>query len=248
MIPVILSGLIINAFYFGSASAQSSATDEIPVLKEIVVTAQKLEENIREVPITMQVFTDEDLETSTARHLGDMASAVPGLTVLSFSTTQPTFSIRGIGHSDFSIGTDPPVGIYLDGVYAGRSGSALMNLTDIERVEVLKGPQGALYGRSAAGGVINVITKKPVSDTKGTILLRYGNYNKRLVESILNVPILDNLFLRINGLYNIRDGFYENQAGGDDLETEGNKTLRGTLLWTPGNRCWNSCKFLPRIV
>lgn len=230
-----LSGLLITAFHLNGALAQTDETAQCHVLEEIVVTAQKLEENLREVPITMQAFTDENLETFTVRHLGDLETFVPGLTVNSFTTTQPVFSIRGIGHSDFSIGTDSPVGIYLDGVYTGRSGSALMNLMDIERIEVLKGPQGALFGRSATAGAINVITKKPVAHTEGAILLRYGNYNKRRVESVLNVPVLDTLFFRANALYNARDGFYENEAGGDDLETEGNKTLRGALLWTPGH-------------
>ncbi|MBU0728138.1 MAG: TonB-dependent receptor [Proteobacteria bacterium] len=220
----------------GPVEASEEEEELLYVMEEVVVTAQKQEENLQEVPIAIQAFIAEDLEVSGVRHLGDLDSATPGLTVNSYSSTQPDFSIRGIRHDDFTVGTDPAVGIYLDGVYAGRSGSALMNLSDIERIEVLKGPQGALFGRNATAGAINVITKKPTEQIEGSMLLRYGNYNKRLVESVLNVPVLDNLFFRANGQYSERDGFYENQAGGDDLDTEGNRTMRGSLLWTPGKK------------
>ena len=200
-------------------------------LEEVVVSAQKRDENIQDVPITLNAFTGDFINQSGARHIGDLEIYTPGLEIDTASTTQPRYYVRGIGTDDFGVGTDPSVGIYIDGVYVARSGAALMFFSDIERVEVLKGPQGTLFGRNAAAGAINVITKKPHELTEGSILLRAGNYNKRLAEGVFNTALADNVFVRLNAQYNERDGFIENEAGGDDLATEGNQSGRASILW-----------------
>lgn len=200
-------------------------------LEEVVVSAQKRDENIQDVPITLNAFTSDFISQSGARHIGDLEIYTPGLEIDTASTTQPRYYIRGIGTDDFGVGTDPSVGIYVDGVYVARSGAALMFFSDIERVEVLKGPQGTLFGRNAAAGAINVITKKPHELTEGSVLLRAGNYNKKLIEGVFNTAVADNVFVRFNAQYNDRNGFIDNEAGGPDLGTENNKSGRASVLW-----------------
>ena len=123
--------------------------------------------------------------------------------------TQPNYAIRGVQTDDFGIGTEPSVGIFIDGVYSGRSGSSLIFFNDVARVEVLKGPQGTLFGRNTSAGAISIITNQPddTSMMKGTVQL--GNYRKVRLDVTGNTPITDNLFLRINGVINRRRGYLQ---------------------------------------
>jgi iron complex outermembrane recepter protein len=200
-------------------------------LEEVVVSAQKRDENIQDVPITLNAFTSEFIEQTAARNIGDLETYTPGLEVDTTSSTQPKFALRGISTDDFGVGTDPAVGVYTDGIYMSRGGSALMFFSDVERVEILKGPQGTLFGRNAAAGAINVITRKPNEATEAMLLVRGGNYNKRMLEGMFNTALSDTVFLRLNAVTNRRDGFIENEAGGADLGTEGNDSFRASVLW-----------------
>lgn len=222
--------LVATSLLAADASLTTAQAQEI-YLEEVVVSAQKRDENIQDVPITLNAFTSDFISQSGARHIGDLEIYTPGLEIDTASTTQPRYFIRGIGTDDFGVGTDPSVGIYVDGVYVARSGAALTFFSDVERVEVLKGPQGTLFGRNAAAGAINVITKKPHELTEGSLLLRAGNYSKKLAEGVFNTAVTDNVFVRFNAQYNDRDGYVENEAGGSDLATEGNKSGRMSVLW-----------------
>jgi len=176
---------------------------------EIIVTAQKRAENVQDVPIAIQVLAAENLETLAADNIGDIDNFVPGLVVSSGSPTQPRFSIRGIRTNDFGVGTDPAVGVYIDGVYAARSGASLLAFNDVERIEVIKGPQGTLFGRNSSAGAVSVITKKPTDEFEAELGLRYGNFDKRRAEGMLNIPI-------------------------DDLRRQNNWAVRGALGWQAG--------------
>lgn len=227
----IVHAILVSASIMAAAQLTPAARAQESYLEEVVVSAQKRDENIQDVPITLNAFTGDFISQSGARHIGDLEIYTPGLEIDTASTTQPRYYIRGIGTDDFGVGTDPSVGIYVDGVYVARSGAALMFFSDIERVEVLKGPQGTLFGRNAAAGAINVITKKPHELTEGSVLLRAGNYSKKMAEGMFNTAISDNVFVRLNAQFNDRDGFIENAAGGPDLVTEGNKSGRASVLW-----------------
>jgi len=227
----IVSAMVLTSSLLAVDIGSTIAQAQEVYLEEVVVSAQKRDENIQDVPITLNAFTSDFLAKSGARHIGDLEIYTPGLEIDTASTTQPRYYIRGIGTDDFGIGTDPSVGIYIDGVYAARSGAALMFFSDVERVEILKGPQGTLFGRNAAAGAINVITKKPHELTEGSLLLRAGNYDKRLAEGVFNTAVADNVFVRLNAQYDDRDGFIKNEAGGQDLGTEGNKSGRASVLW-----------------
>src|SRR3546814_709720 len=127
----------------------------------------------------LQVIDAQVIEDVAAEDLGDLDSFVPGLVVNSQQPTQPSFELRGISTDDFGIGTDPAVGVYVDGVYAGRGGGVLLPFTDVERIEVLKGPQGTLFGRNTAAGAISIITRKPGNEQEARVKLRLGNYGKQ---------------------------------------------------------------------
>src|SRR5262249_9168692 len=124
------------------------ATADAAQLGNITVTAQSRTQEVQDVPIPIQIVTEKQVESLAATDLSKMNGYIPGLTVDAEQPTQPNYSLRGISISDFGIGTDSPIGIYEDGVYAGKTGGALLLFNDVQRVEVLKGPQGTLFGRN----------------------------------------------------------------------------------------------------
>ena len=204
------------------------------VLEEVVVTAQKRSQSLQDVPIALSAFNATFLQTTGVQNLGGLEQFTPGLDIEALSVTQPTYKIRGIGSGGLSIGTDPAVGIYTDGIYVGRSASSNVEFSDIERVEVLKGPQGTLFGRNAAAGAIQIITQKPVQETEGSVRVRYGNYDKMLGEAIYNTPLIDDeLAARFNVIANSRDGYIDNALNGNDLGDEHYYAGRASFLWTP---------------
>lgn len=209
--------------------------DAPTILEEVVVTAQKREQSLQDVPIAINTFNTEFLRVTGAQNLDDLQQFTPGLNIDGLGVTQPVIYIRGIGTSNLSIGLDPAVGIYQDGVYVGRSASSNTEFSDLERVEVLKGPQGTLFGRNAAAGAIQILTQKPTHEWEGFVRARGGNYNKRLGEAAVNIPIVDDvLAARFNAIGSRRDGYIESFTGGDDLGDENYGLGRASFLWTPG--------------
>lgn len=213
------------------AAAQQAEGAQGTTLEEIVVTAQRREQALQDVPISLQVVGTDLLDDTAAEDLGDLNGFVPGLLVSSDSPTQPRYQIRGIQTGDFGVGTDPAVGVYVDGIYAARSGASMLAFNDIERIEVLKGPQGTLFGRNSAAGAISIITRQPADTFDALLRLRVGEYGKRRVEGMVNVPLGDAFALRLNGLYNESDGWVEDAATGKDLWPEENWAGRAALRW-----------------
>ncbi|MFK7976992.1 MAG: TonB-dependent receptor [Halioglobus sp.] len=201
-------------------------------LETVIVTAQKIEEGLQDVPIAVQTFSSEQIENLTAQDIGDLGLFMPNVDT-SRAVNQPLFKIRGIGTSDFGVGADPAVGVYLDGVYIGRSGGARSAFVDLARVEVLNGPQGTLFGRNAAAGAIQYITNKPQDEQSGWGKVTLGDYDRLQVEGVYNTALTDNLFWRTSGLYNERDGFIDNIGAGDDLLEQNNWSINTALRWQP---------------
>ncbi|WP_447761977.1 TonB-dependent receptor [Sphingopyxis panaciterrae] len=221
-----------------SAVAQDSppATDaasDAGRVSEIVVTAQRREQSLQEVPISVTAFTTAGLEALNAQSIGDLDTFTPGLTINDTSVTQPSYTIRGVATDDFGIGTDPSVGIFIDGIYSGRSGASLIFFNDIDRVEILKGPQGTLFGRNTSAGAISIITKKPVDERQGSATLQYGNFDTIRADATVNVPLTDTLYFRANGVVNRRDGYLKDAVSGVDRERENNVSARAALRWAP---------------
>ena len=186
----------------GLVQAQEAGGVRREGLEEVLVTAQRREQALQDVPLALQVVGTDLIADTAAEDLGDLNGFVPGLLVSSDSPTQPRYQIRGIQTGDFGVGTDPAVGVFVDGIYAARSGASLLAFNDIERIEVLKGPQGTLFGRNSAAGAISIVTRQPADTFEAWLRLRVGDYNKRRVEGMVNLPIGDSFALRVNGVLN----------------------------------------------
>ncbi len=200
----------------------------------IEVTAQKRSERIQDVPITMNAYNETLTRNLGALNIKDLGNITPGMDAANLSVTQPRFNLRGIGTTDFGIGSDPAVAVYIDGVYVGRSGAAQMNFNDIARVEILKGPQGTLFGRNAGAGAIHMITKKPSTETEGNFRTTFGEYGRQTLEGAANFSNGENLHARVSFVDHHMDGYIEQVDSPTRLGVEDNTGGRFQLLWNAG--------------
>ena len=152
-----------------------------PALEEVIVTAQRREQNLQDTPISIAAFGEDEIERRRITNIADLAAIVPNLRIVPFGVSPTTLRIyiRGVGVVDSQVTQDPPVGIYLNGVYVARPVGLTLDLAGIERVEVLRGPQGTLYGRNTTGGAINIITKKPGDELEFSQLARCRQLQRR---------------------------------------------------------------------
>jgi iron complex outermembrane receptor protein len=214
------------------AEAPAKAKEkETAKLQSVVVTAQSREQSLQEVPIAVQVISDKMIDDVVAYDLGDLDDFVPGLEISDDSPTQPRFEIRGISTGDFGVGTDPAVGVYIDGVYSARSGGALLSLIDVERIEVLKGPQGTLFGRNSAAGAISIVTKKPTDELEGRVRARFGNDGRRYFDALLNTPTGEHSAFRFSALSNRSDGWLHDAASDEDYYDDDSWATRAAFRW-----------------
>ncbi len=180
--------------------------------EEITVTAKKREQNIYEVPVAVSAFSGASIEKQGITDLVDIGKFVPNLNVTGFSaghTSSANPFIRGIGLQDHLITTDPGVGVYVDGVYLGRQVGQNWSLANIERVEVLRGPQGTLFGRNSLGGAINIITKKPSAGEGGRVGIEIGSRGRVNTDMFANVDLSDDVSMAVSGAFKRRNGIGE---------------------------------------
>ncbi|HEY1312744.1 MAG TPA: TonB-dependent receptor [Steroidobacteraceae bacterium] len=219
-----------------ATSEQASMPAAEGELATITITAQRRTEASQDVPIALQVVTSQQIEKLAATDLATMNGYVPGLDVSGEQPTQPGFTLRGISVSDFGIGTDSPIGLYEDGVYTGKTGGALLLFNDVQRVEVLKGPQGTLFGRNSAAGAISVITNEPTDTWAGDAKARFGNFGEKYYEAMLNAPLGPDLAARVTFVDNHSDGWLQDSATGARYDRNGDWGTRAQLLWrAPGD-------------
>jgi len=205
-------------------------------IETVTVTAQRRSESSQDVPIALQVVTVQQIEKLAATDLASMNGYVPGLDVSGEQPTQPGFTLRGISVSDFGIGTDSPIGLYEDGVYAGKTGGALLMFDDIQRVEVLKGPQGTLFGRNSAAGAISIVTNEPTDEWSADAKARFGNFGELYYEAMVNVPLAPDLAARFSWVDNRSDGWLHDSATGARYDRNGDSGTRAQILWrAPGD-------------
>ncbi|MDP5208305.1 TonB-dependent receptor [Microbulbifer sp. 2205BS26-8] len=202
-------------------------------IEEVVVTAQKRAENLQDVPIAITAFTGDNIKESGVKNLTDLGKYTPGVEMHNDVALQPIYSIRGIQTNDWTAGSDPAVAVYVDGVYTGRGAGAEIPLTDIERVEVLKGPQGTLFGRNATGGAIHIITIKPQAENSTELNYTLGNFGRQSSDLVLNRQLTDGLYGRFSASTNRRDAFADNLAGGFSVGDQDTQTYRASVLWEP---------------
>ena len=185
-------------------------------IDEIVTTAQRRAESTQDVPVAVTVLTTEDLEIKQVGDTLDLASFVPNLNIGTNTGTSnaPRIFLRGIGEDESRGAVEPAIGTYIDGVYIGRLVGSLFDLVDLEQIEVLRGPQGTLYGRNSNGGAIKITTVKPQQETTGSAKFTYGNYDRMDAKGMLNFAVSETTAVRVSGLYKSRDGYVDiNPAG-----------------------------------
>jgi iron complex outermembrane receptor protein len=189
------------------------------VLEEVLVTANRRVESLQEVPMSVSAFTGDFFENSGVRDLSDLEQYTPSLKITPGVDSRSTsIRIRGIGSVGTNVGIDPSVGMFIDGVYQGRAGMSISNLIDIERVEVLRGPQGTLYGKNTAAGAINIITRTPATDLEYELELNYDTDEKVEVNGMVNTPLGNSGHaMRLTGFLVDGDHLYENTWTGDDI-------------------------------
>jgi outer membrane receptor protein involved in Fe transport len=203
---------------------------------EIVVTATKREQTLQDVPVAVTVTTAETIERAHIRDIRDLSTVVPSLRVNQLQSVANTnFYIRGFGNGANNAGIEPSVGLFVDGVYRSRSASMVTDLPDVQRIEVLRGPQSTLFGKNASAGVISIVTKEPQFDFGGNVEASYGNYNAVVLKGVVTGPITDDIAASLAGSFNRRDGYLHDLATGDDTNERNRWFLRGQVLIKPTN-------------
>jgi iron complex outermembrane receptor protein len=230
--------LLVTVACFGllssGAMAQAPSSGDRPVLEELIVTARKREQNLQDVPMGVSLLSGKAVSEAQLKNAAELATLLPTLNVQSSSgPTTSSFNIRGIGTQTFSPGVDPSVSAMLDGVVLGRSGMAFLELVDVERVEVLRGPQGTLYGKNASGGVVHIITRDPTPELTGTVAATAIENDEYRLDGTVSGPLTESLGYRLTGSRVDDDGWAKNAYNGDKVNDTDSYTLRGKLLWQP---------------
>ena len=216
------------------SGALSAPLTSAQVLEEIIVTAEKREESLQDVPISIAAFTEDTLEKMGVHDIKGLAAKVPNVVVNEFtgSSTTVRLFIRGVGQNDVQVTQDPSVALYMDGVYIGSSVGTAFESADMQRIEVLRGPQGTLYGRNATGGAINLVTNQ--ADPSGLQFrqrLTYGDYDTFRSRSIVNVPLGDTTAIKLAYSYSERDAFVDNDGAGEDFGAEERDNITADFHW-----------------
>ena len=261
--------------------AATTATTLAPValsqtrslLEEVVVTAQKREQNVQDVGISITAFTGEQLDALGFRNSSDLAVMTPGVSVggnLAGQNLQ--FTIRGVAQNDFNDQTESPVAVYIDDTYVAMAQGQRFAMYDLDRVEILKGPQGTLFGRNATGGLAHFVTRRPTEETEGYIEGQVGDYDRYMLEGAIGGSISDTVRGRLSLYYEEQDGYLDNsydpnapvsfnpsdlalsEGTGDDFGAEENTGIRGQLdidlspdlsLWLSANYSKNDLATSP---
>lgn len=209
-----------------------SAAEIIDTIDEIVVVAQKRAQSTLDVGISVTTFSENQLRELNMRASEDLANQTPGLQASSFSgdPTVMLFAIRGVGQNDFTDHHEGPTSIYVDEVYVSALGGAGFQLFDLERVEVLRGPQGTLFGRNATGGLVHYLTRQPANQFDAYADLTIGDYNTARIEAAIGGPLGESWSARLAVLSHTADGYLENRIGPDVHEFD-HQAIRAQLAW-----------------
>jgi outer membrane receptor protein involved in Fe transport len=237
-----VSAAVVGACAFGFAGAASAQDQDGPqTIDDIIVTAQKREQNLQDVPIVVTSLSGETLQDAGVRDIKDLQILTPGMTVTSTSSEASTTArIRGVGTVGDNPGLESSVGVVIDGVYRSRNSVGFGDLGEMARIEVLKGPQGTLFGKNTSAGVINIITEAPSFTPEFNAELTVGNFGAMGASGSVSGPISDTLAFRLYAGRRLRDGFMTIDTGdGPRAETDDNNqdfgTVRGQLLWLPND-------------
>ena len=243
--PTKLALLISSGLAFSGATPVHAQEDSKGFeLEVITVTAQKRAESLQDTPIAITALSADGLADKGVQDISELAQLTPNLV---FDTSSPiggassaaAVFIRGIGNTSFTLTTDPGVGTYVDGVYVSRSIGGVLDVLDVERIEILRGPQGTLFGRNSIGGAISITSRKPVDELQGAVSLTVGNDGRFNARASIDVPISETLRSSFAVSSKQRDGFVERPVvGGEPLGDEDRVSFRGTVVYEP-NETWD---------
>lgn len=233
----LLCGVPLFAPAMHSAWAQTAEESAASQLEEIVVSARKREENLQDTPLSVAAFSAATLSKMQINTIAEISRFTPNVVInstaaISGSSAATTVYIRGIGQYDFAPTAEPGVGLYVDGVYVARSVGGLLDLADVERVEVLRGPQGTLFGRNTIGGAVSITTKRPDGDFSGDVEVTTGRYDRIDVKGAVNVPLGDSLAARLSIATRNRDGYVQREFDGISTGDQNAVSARLDLLAT----------------
>lgn len=212
----------------GSALAQTAPAAEPETrVDEVIVTAQRRSQSLQDVPVTVTVFGAEQIEEARIQAIDDVSTRTPGMQFDAFPASQPRVAIRGIGSSDRGAAGDPSSAVFVDEIYMGRPALVAFDAFDVERIEVLKGPQGTLFGRNVVGGAINVVSRRPDLNAFGAgVQATLGNYARRDAAAFINAPLAEGqAAARASVSWRSHDGYVRNTFTGNDVEDQ--DTLSG---------------------
>ncbi len=225
----------------GNVAAQDEESERSAAIEEIIVTARKLEENLQDAPLSITALTTVNIEEQNIEDLSNLTGSVPNLVVDGSSGTggsdfMAQIAIRGLGQIDDQILADPAVGVFIDGVYYARLAGAVMDVLDLERIEVLRGPQGTLFGKNTMGGAISLVSALPDENFDATFQLGLGDYNRVDVGgSVGGTVVEDKLFAKFSLMNRDREGYGTRLADGVDLGNVNSTAGRGVLRWLPSD-------------
>jgi iron complex outermembrane receptor protein len=228
--PLFLALAAVAGLCSGAVSAQQ--------LEEVVVTAQKRAQSQQDVPIAITAVSMEDMERLGATEVKDIQYSTPNLVIAGTNPVQQSFGIRGISDRGRNPGYDQRIGVYVDGVWVGKSAASNQSALDVQTMEILRGPQGTLFGKNTVAGAINITTVKPSDEFYGYVQGEIGNYDLIRVKGSFNAPLSDTIKARLTVSSDQRDGYVDNVAdgvGSDEYNDKDELALRGQLLWDVGD-------------
>lgn len=227
------SRLVCVAMLLGAMLPETAAAERGLAIEEIIVTAQRRDESLQNVPIAITAFDAESLAVNAISSLDEIAARTPGLVSTPRNPAQPLYFIRGIGSNLIDAAAEASVVVFVDDVYIGRGGGMNFDLYDLQRIEVLRGPQGTLFGRNVVGGLIHVVTAKPEPEPSARIQATAGNFNRINLNAGFGGSISDELHGKIAVSSSTRDGYVRNTTTGSKLFDEDSRSARGQLRWLP---------------
>lgn len=217
----------------GTGAAQAAEAEG--GLEEIVVTAQKRTQNVQDVPVAVSVTTTADIERLQVSSVESLQYSTPSLVVSGGDPSRKRFGIRGISDGSRNTGFDNRIGVYVDGVWVGRSAASNQSVLDLASIEVLRGPQGTLFGKNTVAGAISITTVRPQEGVSGYAEGEFGNYDHRQVRGTLNIGFSEIAAMRVSGSYLKRDGFTQNLSNGLDYDNRDDYNFRGQFQIKTGD-------------
>lgn len=229
-----LAQAVVGMLLVGGASALAQSDARMTV-EEVIVTAQKRAESLQEAPISIAAFSAQRLENMGFTDIGDLQHSTPNLSMREMPSSKASMRvyIRGVGNNDAQASQDPAIAIYMDGIYIARSTGLIAELADVERIEVLRGPQGTLYGRNATGGAINILSRAPAGEFGFKQKITAGNRGLWRSQTLIDLPAVADLSVQLAYVRGAVDGWVKNRGEGVDFNQEKREAMRFAVRWRP---------------